>query len=318
MTASYQHSKTRKATHAGSWYDSQGDVLSSKLKAWLENASPSHAPARAIIAPHAGYSYSGPCAAFAYRQVVPEKVKCVFILGPSHHYYLKTCALASVDAYETPLYNLTINKKIYQELRGAASFDSMTHGDDEAEHSMEMHLPYIAKIMESRRDNFTIVPILVGSLSHDTEAKYGAILAKYLADDENLFVVSSDFCHWGKRFRYVEYDKTKGKIHESIECMDKEGMEIIESLNPRHFASYLLRTENTICGRHPIGVFLNAVDVMRRDYPALQPSMKFTKYAQSSKATSADDSSVSYASGALVVANAPTEAKSAAGAQASR
>ena len=48
------------------------------------------------------------------------------------------------------------------------------------------------------------------------------IFSKYLKDPENLFVISSDFCHWGKRFRYTYYDKSKGSIHESIEDLDKQ------------------------------------------------------------------------------------------------
>lgn len=74
----------------------------------------------------------------------------------------------------------------------------------------------------SFKDQFTIVPILVGSLSPEAEAKYGEILAPYLADPQNLFVISSDFCHWGQRFRYTHYDKSCGAIHQSIEKLDKE------------------------------------------------------------------------------------------------
>ncbi len=82
---------------------------------------------------------------------------------------------------------------------------------DEEEHSIEMHLPYIAKMMEgwvwswvwlvftevSYSQVFKIVPILVGALDVEREALYGQLLSKYLLSEENLFVVSSDFCHWG-------------------------------------------------------------------------------------------------------------------------
>lgn len=73
----------------------------------------------------------------------------------------------------------------------------------------------------SFRDQFTIVPILVGSIAPDVEALYGSILAPYLEDPQNLFVVSSDFCHWGRRFSYTYYDKSCGPIHKSIEKLDK-------------------------------------------------------------------------------------------------
>ena len=75
----------------------------------------------------------------------------------------------------------------------------MSQTVDEEEHSIEMHLPYVAKVMESRRGHYTIVPILVGALSEEKEILYGKLLSKYLADPDNLFVISSDFCHWGEQ-----------------------------------------------------------------------------------------------------------------------
>ncbi|XP_028176582.1 protein MEMO1-like [Ostrinia furnacalis] len=95
---------------------------------------------------------------------------------------------------------------------------------DEDEHSIEMHLPYIAKVMEEYKTGFTIIPILVGSLTPEKEAKYGAILAPYLADPQNLVVVSSDFCHWGSRFRYTWRDQARGPIYQSIEWLDKQSL----------------------------------------------------------------------------------------------
>jgi MEMO1 family protein len=61
----------------------------------------------------------------------------------------------------------------------------------------------------------------VGSLSAESEKEYGEILAPFLADPQNLFVISSDFCHWGQRFRYTYVDKTCNQIHKSIEKLDK-------------------------------------------------------------------------------------------------
>lgn len=74
----------------------------------------------------------------------------------------------------------------------------------------------------SFQNQFTVIPILVGSISPEIEATYGELLAPYLADSQNLFVISSDFCHWGKRFSYTYYDEScGGPIHKSIEKLDK-------------------------------------------------------------------------------------------------
>lgn len=63
--------------------------------------------------------------------------------------------------------------------------------------------------------------MLVGSLSPEQEAVYGDVFAPYFKDPQNLFIISSDFCHWGERFNYTYYDKTQGPIHKSIEKLDK-------------------------------------------------------------------------------------------------
>ncbi|KAJ3111328.1 Protein O-mannosyltransferase 2 [Phlyctochytrium bullatum] len=140
-----------------------------------------------------------------------------------------------------------------------------------------------------------LVPILVGSIGPEKERLYGSILRPYLTQPENFFVISSDFCHWGKRFNYTpQPDDGKG-ISTHIKALDHEAMDIIEKLDPVKFRDYLKRTRNTVCGRHPIGVFLNAASLVQQETGS-HGSFKFVKYAQSSEVKTARDSSVSYAS----------------------
>ncbi|XP_071480969.1 protein MEMO1-like [Diadema antillarum] len=291
---------TRRATHAGSWYSSSGRELDRELEGWLSRAEQKQLPAKAIIAPHAGYSYCGACGAYAYKQVDPTRIERVFILGPSHHVYLPGCALTTCAKYQTPLYDLVVDQEVNRELMGSKMFETMTIPVDEDEHSIEMHLPYVAKVMESKRGNFTIVPVLVGALDESKEQSYGRLFSTYLADPRNLFVISSDFCHWGKRFRYTYYDKKYSKIYQCIEAVDKMGMDLIEQLDPRGFSAYLKKYSNTICGRHPIAVLLNAiVAVLGERQNGLRYEMKFLKYAQSNQCKTQSDSSVSYAAACL-------------------
>lgn len=292
-------SVTRKATHAGSWYSDSAKELNRQLDGWLDSANSVHGPARAIIAPHAGYRYCGPCAGHAYKQINPALVKRVFILGPSHHVRLSGCALSSCTKYHTPFYDLPIDPIVYKELQSTGCFEWMNLETDEDEHSIEMHLPYIAKVFENHRD-FSIIPILVGSLSPEKEAQYGKLLFKYLDDPSNLFVVSSDFCHWGNRFRYTHYEKQYGEIHQSIQRLDQQGMSIIEMLDTTGFTDYLKKFGNTICGRHPISILLNMMDYYRNTSNGVKMSLKFVDYAQSSQCRSFSDSSVSYASASLI------------------
>jgi MEMO1 family protein len=96
---------------------------------------------------------------------------------------------------------------VIKELEATGAFTTMTRRQDEDEHSLEMHLPYIYAILHFSRNNEStpaplLVPIMVGSTNVEKEKEYGKLLAPYLAQKENLFVISSDFCHW---YVSVEY-----------------------------------------------------------------------------------------------------------------
>lgn len=282
----------REPTHAGSWYEDKKEVLAGQLDQWLTKASEEiqSAPScRAIIAPHAGYSYSGRCAAYAYKAIAPAGVKRVFLLGPSHHYFTRRCALSKCTAYATPLGPIQVDGETYGELKSTGKFEEMAVDVDEAEHSLEMHLPYILRIMQNQP--FTLVPIMVGALTPDSEAMYGQLLAKYMDDPTNLFVISSDFCHWGQRFSFTWYDRSHGAIHKSVKALDQAGMKLIEAGDTAGFTEYLSAFGNTICGRHPIGVLMHILDHSTTSFQT-----KFVRYEQSSECTCMSDSSVSYAS----------------------
>lgn len=87
----------------------------------------------------------------------------------------------------------------------------MTRSIDEDEHSIELHLPYIHRLLQQQHPTLApseyppLVPIMVGSTSPATEQAFGTLLAPYIADPTNVFVISSDFCHWGLRFNYTYY-----------------------------------------------------------------------------------------------------------------
>uniref|UniRef100_A0A7S2RSE4 Protein MEMO1 n=1 Tax=Rhizochromulina marina TaxID=1034831 RepID=A0A7S2RSE4_9STRA len=290
----------RRASHAGSWYTNKEAELDGQLDGWLAEAPPRVAePVRAIIAPHAGYSYSGPTAAHAYSHMVQaameRPIERVFVLGPSHHVYLRGCAVSAATECLTPLGPLQVDQQICDELLSSGMFELMSMDVDEDEHSIEMHLPYIAKALHaSGCRNVQIIPILVGSLNEEAQARYGQLLAPYLDDPTNFFVVSSDFCHWGERFNYQPHDGAYGRflpICQYIKALDMEGIQCIETQDAADFNSYLRRTKNTICGRFPISVLLAALAFCK-----VQFDVQFVAYNQSSKVQAKGDSSVSYAS----------------------
>ncbi|EKD17169.1 uncharacterized protein L3040_005391 [Drepanopeziza brunnea f. sp. 'multigermtubi'] len=328
---------TRSASHAGSWYSSGKDKLSNELDQWLAQVPDSIdgtqlpvAGARVIIAPHAGYSYSGPAAAWAYKSLDLSNAQRIFLLGPSHALYLPGCATSKHSRYATPLGDLVIDTEIVKKLQDTGKFEKMSTDADETEHSLEMHLPYIYKLcsqsFNSPAEFPPIVPILVGNTSATSEKAYGDVLAPYLADPTSVFIVSSDFCHWGLRFQYTYYlpaspsaaagtaggyslkqrhdDPTDPPIHESIGRLDKLAMDAIETGKHDVFLGNLKETGNTVCGRHPIGVVMAAIEVLEKEgkvSPEGKGKFKFVRYERSSEVEEISDSSVSYASAYAVL-----------------
>ncbi|KAL1408294.1 hypothetical protein Q8F55_005100 [Vanrija albida] len=339
-------SGVREASHAGSWYTSNGAQLRAELESYLAKVTPLSSPAfsppvanaKAVIAPHAGYSYSGPAAAWAYASIPVATVKRVVLLGPSHHVYLAGIALSPFAAYGTPLGDIPLDLEAIDELRKTRLFSTMSPSVDEDEHSLEMHLPYIRHIFAGR-DDLKLLPLLVGHPPADKRDAVSAALAKYWADDETFFVISSDFCHWGTRFQHTPYypaapdppvpvppvpagpgvanngqlefvrqyagqKRNEAPIWKSIQYMDHEGMDLLRTPARKgaveEWERYLARTKNTICGRNPITVLLNLVQhFYAGKHAADYVHFVFVRYEQSSRCTTKQDSSVSYVSGVL-------------------
>ncbi|PNY28063.1 Protein MEMO1 [Tolypocladium capitatum] len=316
---------TRPAGKAGSWYPGKLADLEGQLNEYLAlvpetiNDSPLPVPgARVIIAPHAGYSYSGKCAAWAYSCLDLSKAKRVFVLGPSHTYYLKGCAVTTFAEYATPYGNLTVDRDTIQRVKEAGGMQDIPRARDSDEHSLEMHLPYLYKRCEktwASPDEFpTIVPILVGDNNKAEEKDVGRILLSYLKDPENAFIISSDFCHWGHHFRYMVYsaDKDATKlttlsrldraptgppIHETIRLLDEAAMDAVKSGKHDAFVDNLAQTGNTVCGRHPIGVAMAALELLAKEATdETKYRFNIISYERSNLVQEPAESSVSYVS----------------------
>lgn len=200
--------------------------------------------------------------------------------------------------------NVPLDRPPIEELMGTGKFTELALDVDEAEHSIEMQLPFLVHAMFAptphrliflfafRRNNvkFTVVPVMVGQLTRAQQKSFGDVFAGYVDDVQNFFLISSDFCHYGNRFRYTPaFDISP---HLGIESLDREAMKLIEAKDVEAFNRYLNETKNTICGCWPICVFLESIK--KSPY-----HLTFLHYAQSNPATSARDSSVSYASAVL-------------------
>jgi len=307
--------RVRRAKHAGSWYDDDPSELRAEVQRLLgaeyAEGATKNPSLKAVIAPHAGLRFSGSVAARVYACLDATAIRRIFLLGPSHHTYIAGCGIPgeAVTAYATPLGDLPLDVDTLAELRRSGAFSALPMSVDEAEHSIEMQLPFLAEILNSPLNGGSpamLVPLLVGQVGPEEEAKYGRLLAPYLQEEGNLFVISSDFCHWGAQFGYTRVGRPElaetyrdGPYAEnaSIEGLDREGMSFISKQDPDGFRRYLARDANTICGRHPILVLLEMLRSSRSDL-----QVDFVKYAQSSALPGMGPptkSSVSYACACL-------------------
>lgn len=180
---------------AGSFYPKDMNQLNNMLDGYLSTNHIDIEPPKAIIAPHAGYVYSGKTAASVYANIakLKNKISRVVLLGPTHRVYVKGIALATHTHFATPLGNITIDTTTLSVLEQKYDYVQYLDAAHEQEHSLEVHLPFLQKVLH----DFTLLPILVG----DIEAEQVATVLKGLwGEEETLIVVSSDLSH------FMDYD----------------------------------------------------------------------------------------------------------------
>jgi MEMO1 family protein len=182
---------------AGMFYPASAYELQSDVERYIARARlPRPAPRpKALIAPHAGYDYSGPIAGFAFACLrdLHREIKRVLLMGPSHRVAFRGLALSGADAFNTPLGEVSVD----QEANGVllqldrVQINDRAHRD---EHCLEVELPFL----QCALDDFSIVPVLVGDAdAHDV----AAVIEKLWGGPETLIVVSSDLSHY---FPYVQ------------------------------------------------------------------------------------------------------------------
>jgi MEMO1 family protein len=208
-------SYTRYPAVAGRFYPDQPVVLNQLLDQYL-----SEAPApdlqqnlRVIVAPHAGYIYSGPTAGYSYRQLEsldPETHWKVFLLGPSHRYPLRGVSVCAFDQYQTPLGNIpvsTLAKDLAKRMGFIPEADLM-------EHSLEVQLPFLQRQLKS----FEIIPLVLG---HPSPTQLAQVLLPFAEQPDVLFVISTDLSHF---FTYEKARQIDAIANESIPSLDIQRM----------------------------------------------------------------------------------------------
>jgi len=182
--------RVRPAAAAGTFYPADGAVLRRVVTGFLREANRIGPTPKALIAPHAGYPYSGPVAASGYALLKParDRIQRVVLVGPSHRLPFHGLAAPSVEAFATPLGVVPIDRAGVQKSLEWSQVQVL----DEAhrhEHSLEVQLPFLQLTL----DQFAIVPLAVGEAYASEVAD---VINSLWGSEETLVVVSSDLSHY--------------------------------------------------------------------------------------------------------------------------
>ena len=182
---------TRKAVVAGQFYPGNALGLDKEISSLMDPSAKKYS-AVAIIAPHAGYVYSGEVAGSVYASI--ETSSSAVIIGPDHTGYGERFSLMSTDSWITPLGEVGIDKKLAKAILGSSQLikeDSLAHM---AEHSVEVQLPFLQKL----NPKIKIVPIIVSGADVETYIEIGKGIADSIksSDSKILIVASSDMTHY--------------------------------------------------------------------------------------------------------------------------
>jgi AmmeMemoRadiSam system protein B len=192
---------------------------------------------KALISPHAGYAYSGPTAAYAYRQLEDGPAfDTVAVLSPLHRAYLGRFAVTEASHYETPLGLVEVDAELVEALDKEVALNRV--GFD-GEHSLEIQLPFLQHVL----GNFTLLPVMLGEpLTSDRSLaacrELSTTLAKLLSDRKALVVASTDLSHLYNYNDVVRHDRV---MLELVERFDVEGL-----------ARALIEGRGQACGGAPV------------------------------------------------------------------
>jgi AmmeMemoRadiSam system protein B len=222
----------RKPAVAGHFYPYTPGELADTVQTLLgrEQAHVGPAP-KVLIAPHAGYIYSGPVAASAYARLLPfrDRYCRVVLLGPCHQAAITGLAVSHADAFRTPLGDVPLDREVIARLSHPAV--KSLEAAHRHEHSLEVHLPFLQQVLGV----FKLVPLAVGDVEAGAVAE---VIDLLWGGPETLIVVSSDLSH------YLPYDQAQQR--------DRATCSAIEKLDARRIAP------EDACGAKPLGGLLIA------------------------------------------------------------
>ncbi|MEI7750769.1 MAG: AmmeMemoRadiSam system protein B [Candidatus Omnitrophota bacterium] len=229
----------RKAAVAGGFYPGDKATLEEYVDALLRQADPPviSEPIRAIMVPHAGYIYSGPIAAYAYKELEGRDFKTVVLISNSHTDWFDGISVYKEGSFETPLGLVEIDKELTQKLLSADPKILERPGAHEREHALEVQLPFLQRVLK----NFKIVPIVFGSDSPELTQILAEALKKNMSD-KSLIVASTDMSH------YPPYEDATAADHETLQAINTGQAKALDAMLKQLAAEGVPNAQTFLCG----------------------------------------------------------------------
>lgn len=232
--------EVRKSAVAGAFYPADKKELKDTINEFLDNARQTEINGRifALVAPHAGYVYSGHVAAYSFKHLIGCKVNSVVIMCNSHTAHFRGIAIDDSDCWETPLGTVKIDKNLADKLvkKGESIiYDSTVHGRD---HTLEMQVPFLQVALEK---DFKIVPILFGNTHDDSYKELARLLAASLGNND-IVIVSTDMSH------YPGYEDANNIDQRTLEVVKQKDIHVLEEYISAVEALRIPGEQTLMCG----------------------------------------------------------------------
>ncbi|MFA5929165.1 MAG: AmmeMemoRadiSam system protein B [Candidatus Margulisiibacteriota bacterium] len=247
----------RKPVFAGRFYPAEKQILQQELSAYINEAPKLASNVRAIIAPHAGYIYSGPVAGYSYKQLTGEDYDVVFVLAPSHQVWGEASSIYASGDLLTPLGEIKVEQKLAQKLIAYDPRIADIPSFHQQEHSLEVQLPFLQYLFGEK---LRIVPIVMSGGLDNTKILAEAI-SSCARDLKYLVVASSDLSH------FHDYETARAK--------DLPLLEAISQMDLKKVMANCLTKEWEMCGQLPV------ITTMRIAQENSWTEAIFLKYANS-------------------------------------
>ena len=277
---------------AGQFYEEDKEELEEQIRqSFLHERGPRLLPLKdrnknilGVISPHAGYMFSGPGAAWSFKEIAESKIPDLYILlGLSHSGY-GSCL--SAQDWETPFGIINTDKEFIAELSRSSGL-KINEKAHQSEHSIEVQLPFLQFANMDFLSKIRIAPIIC---SPDRDYKEIAEnIKKTLINikKKSIIIASSDFTHYGFNYGYFPFRRN---IKENMCKLDKDCIEFIEKFDAEGFLDYISKTGATICGNYPIAVLIELSRLMGAE------KAKLLSYYTSGDIVNDYSSAVGYAS----------------------